>query len=375
MRKKWSRKALAASWVLLLAISIYYLTLGASHSHIARAASGKPTTTSVTQLSRVTCPPPAGEGFMGVCQPKPMQVYPGGLTAPLLSVVSGGRFPDVSSWQGTVNWSTIINWQRSHGWRLGGVFKMGEYGVDPYAFRNNAALTALHAFRAGYWFVRATGCASEANQIISEARLLHLTVVIEDDEVPEAAGYSTCLTPRLRAAGFVVVIYTSPGSFPGGAGENAYAWMAAFGPALPSAPFATAGIKAWQCSDGVAGCITDIPGLGRTDVSVDYGMLGLAATDPYAIFPKARFTLAHGIKASEYNTYRTWVTNHCTNPTRRAVCTSSHYHASLLRDREYFVATHKLVHGRWVAAHPARWSFPNSQQPLGSRFQRFSHIL
>src|SRR5947209_16904510 len=71
------------------------------------------------------CPPPPGEGFMGVCAPSPVQVFPGGVTAPLLANPSGGRFVDVSSWQGKVNWPAVVNWQRQHGWHVGGVFKMG----------------------------------------------------------------------------------------------------------------------------------------------------------------------------------------------------------------------------------------------------------
>lgn len=322
----------------------------------------------------VPCPPPPGEGFMGACAPSPVQVFPGGVTAPLLSNPSGGRFVDVSSWQGRVNWSAIVNWQRQHGWHTGGVFKIGEFGIDPYASTNNSQLRALHAFRAGYWFVRNTGCASEAGQIINEARALGLTVVIEDDEVPEAAGYSTCLTPRLKAAGFTVLIYTSPGSWPGGSG-GVDAWMAAFGSVLPRSPFGGA-IKAWQCTNGISGCVTSVPGVGRIDTSIDYGMLSLgqAPPDPYAVFQKTVYHFGN-VTASEYNTYKTWVTNKCRRPAKRAVCKSSYFHAKLLWGRMYFVATHRLTSHGWVAVHPTRWSYGEPHHPLGTRFALYSHTI
>lgn len=308
---------------------------------------------------------------MGVCAPKPVQVFPGGATAPLVTTAAGGRFPDVSSWQGDVSWLSVKRWQQQHGWTPGGVFKLGEYAVDPFAAHNNAELKSLGMFRAGYWFVRNTGCSSEARQIIAEANLLGLKVVIEDLEVSEAAGYGQCLTPKLKSAGFIVVSYTSPGSDPGGIGSGTYAWMAAYGAVLPTPPFSNLGLKAWQCTDGAFGCVTEVPGIGKDDVSIDYGMLklGAAPVDPYAIYPKTKFALANGVTASEYNTVKTWYANHCANPARRPVCTSSHYHAELLRDREWFVANHNASLTQPV--HPPRWAF-NS---LGERFQGLSHII
>lgn len=273
---------------------------GGGHHTTASVKSG------TTARSTVPCPPPAGEGFMGACVPRPVQVYPGGLRFPALTVIAGPKFPDVSSWQGNVNWATVRAWQHAHGWKGAGIFKMGEYVSDPYAARNNSQLRVLGMWRAGYWFVRNTGCTHEAGQIIAEARALGLRVVVEDDEVPEARGYDACLTPALRAAGLIVVEYSSPGAYPGGnGGPGNPTWIAAFGPAShPASPWGTR-VVAFQCSDGIYGCVTDVPGIGRDDVSIDLGITSLGAAPPKPPGPsQAQIRRWQGARNASFRHYR-----------------------------------------------------------------------
>lgn len=92
--------------------------------------------------------------------------------------------------------------------------------------------------------------------------------------------------------------------------------------------------------------------------------------DPYAIYPKPRFLLVGGVIASEHNTVATWYHSGCEDPARRPVCKSSHYHAQLLRDREWFVAHHHLTAHGWVALRRARWA----DYRLGERFKGLSKI-
>jgi hypothetical protein len=337
----------------------------------AAAASKAPATTKLQV--ELPCPPPPGEGQMGVCTPKPVQVFGSSVGAKVVpaTVDPPVSIPDVSSWQGRVNWSAIKQWQVSHHFTPAGIFKMGEYAVDPYAATNNSALRSLGMWRAGYWFVRNTGCSSEASQIKNEAKALGLRVVVLDIEVPEARGYAACLVPSIKAAGFIVVIYTAPGTWPDGGGSAPYAWMAAYGSSLPGSPFGGA-IKAWQCTDGVFGCVLSIPGLSRGDMSVNYGItsLGVApapVVNKYALYPKTVFTFGT-VKASEQGQAKAWDGFKCLNPVERAVCKSVRSKLVLLAGRDYYVATHKLTSHGWVVVKPPRWGYPNKSQPLGSRF-------
>lgn len=313
----------------------------------------------------VTCDPstgpPAGEGFMGACAPKPLQVYPGGKSFPTLVNVPGCKFPDVSSWQGAVNWSPIKNWERSHGCPGAGIFKMGEFVVDPFASHNASELHRLGMFAAGYWFVRNTGCSHESARIINEARLVNVKVVVLDMEVPEALGYAHCLSAPVKAAGFTVVIYTAPGTWPGGSGDRLPTWIAAYGPSIPPASPFGGRLVAFQCTDGIFGCVTPVPGLGNIDVSVDLGITKLGApVDPLGYLDKTRrhFHTKHGVVvASEYNTVKAYRRAKCRKPERRTVCKSSVYHDRLLEGRLFAVSQHKHPHfadGRGRRLHTLR---------------------
>lgn len=302
------------------------------------------------------CPP--GASYMGCSAP--LHAQQNLSLAPIQKpTATQGLFPDVYEGQGNVNWGSVRAWQLQHGWHPAGIFKMGEFRIDNEAINNTRQLHALRMWLSGYWFVRNTGCQNEGDQIIAAAHALGVTIVSLDLEVPEAAGYGACLTPYLQHHGFIVVQYTSPGSNPGGLSTSSSGiWQAEYGPVLH--PISN-NIVAWQCSDGVFGCATFVPGVGSDDVSIDKGITSLGVPkppppDPYAKYPKVRFNLAFGQKASEYNTVKTWDANGCENPVLRDVCKSTRFHLQLLRDRAIFVATHELVRGHWVPVKHARYA-------------------
>lgn len=312
---------------------------------------------------------PANQGHVG-CAIPPSAKPPRAFFAP----PRGPLFPDVYEGQGQVDWSQVKAWQSAHGWRAAAIFKMGEFRLDFQAQRNAALTAALGFWRSGYWFVRNTGCGAEAQQIMAAAHLLHILIVSLDLEVPEASGYGACLSPILRAHGFIVVEYTSPGSNPGGVDTSDPLWIATFGSGF--ACIWTCQPVAWQFTDGSIGAVVSVPGVGNDDVNVDMGItkLGAPPPDPYALYLKIVFSLRFGQHASEYNTTKNWDHYHCLVPVRREVCKTTFFHLELLTDRLYFVAHHTVVHGHWVTVHTPRWSVPKGH-PAGSRYAGMTHRM
>jgi hypothetical protein len=255
----------------LLAVALVAGCGGTAHepAHHAAAVPRNPVAQALAPASSQSCPP--GQAQMG-CSLHTIAQNPLAPHNPMLSfgAPAGALFPDVSSWQGNVNWPAVAAWQSSHGWHRLAIWKLGEYHLDPYAGRNASETARLGFSRAGYWFVRNIGCANEAAAMIWAARRYGLHVIVEDDEVPEAAGYSTCLTPRLRAAGLVVVIYAGTGTWPGGISYGSPWWVASYGPGFGC--LWTCNPVAWQFSDGHFGSPRYIPGIGFGDVSVDRGI-------------------------------------------------------------------------------------------------------
>lgn len=330
------------------------LTLGAGG---ANAHANAPTTVGV-QPSTATqdsqqCPP--GGGYMGCAIARPSPGSPL-FSLPPVAAPAGCKIPDVSSYQGHPNWQAA----KAAG-ICGAIFKAGEYTTDTDALYNSQTLTALHIWHAIYWFVRNTGCSHEAAQIIAAAHTYHVLVVANDLETPEASGYAACLVPAEKKAGLIPVNYTAPGTWPGGAGKgNAPLWQAEYGSTLH--PFWTP-VVAWQCTDGHFGCVTNIPGIGQDDVSIDMGITKLGGSPPKpapqsASLLKTVFSFGYGITASEQDTYKAWSGAHCANPPKRPTCETAHYHAQLLRDRLLW----EVKHGK-----PAGW------QPF-ARNSRY-HIL
>lgn len=296
---------------------------------------------------------------------------------------AGCKFPDVSSYQGHPDWAQVKAWQLAAHCPAGGVFKMGEYTTDPDAAYDAGQLHALGMIAIGYWFARNTGCAHESAQIIAAARVFLLKVVVIDAEVPEARGYVACLSAPIRAAGLVPVEYTGPGTNPDSSNPGLDEWVAAYGPSHPPCVFVCSvgepprqTIVAWQYTDGRYGFPTYVPGVGTDDVSIDYGLLALAAPpapkpDPYAIFPLAKVTL-FGQKVSERLTVERWFSAKCVNPVRREVCRSTRTHLAWLAGRLATLAEHAAI--RNAPAQPTRrydWA-PNH---WGARHYRIERIL
>jgi len=106
-------------------------------------------------------------------------------------------------------------------------------------------------------------------------------------------------------------------------------------------------------------------------IAANYGQFpSPVPVDPYAIYSKIVFTLKNGIKASEYNTVKTWYAHECKLPARRRVCVTSSYHAQFLRGRVFFVAHHIQRGHHWVPVH-VRWNTNH----YGARYKGLSRIV
>lgn len=223
-------------------------------------------------------PCPLNHSYMGCSQLTPKGLR--GVHAPAgLAPPAGALFPDVSVWQGAVNWGSVAAWQRAHHWNLAGIWKLGEYTLDVQADRNSHETATRGFWRSGYWFVRATGCAHEGGLIVWAAKRYGLKVVVLDEEVPEARGYDQCLTAAVKRAGLIPVTYAGPGTWPGGPFASNPAWTATYGPRVGCLPWSCHPI-AWQFTDGKWGAVYYVPGIGRDDVSVDYGITKLGVPKP-----------------------------------------------------------------------------------------------
>lgn len=231
---------------------------------------GGGSTTEVTVTTTVPHKAVAHQVFCSGLTDKCVPVTPGS-SRPSFQA-SGCKIPDVSNWQGHVNWAEV----KPH--VCGGIFKGGEgLSVDAFASDNNSQLQALHMWHAMYWFIRNVGCSSEANAIIAEAHRLGVKIVFNDLEVAsDNQGYGACLPPLEKKAGLVVGDYTAPGTWSSGDGGFGAVplWQAEYGPTLHAL---WKPVLLWQCTDGHFGCVTNIPGIGTDDVSVDLGVTKLGA--------------------------------------------------------------------------------------------------
>lgn len=189
---------------------------------------------------------------------------------------TGCRIPDVSDYQGFVDWAaakSVI---------CGGITKMGEGGGfagGTQFFRNWSQLRQLGLWHTAYWFVRSSAsCATQATLIIGRLHAVSYETdplagpMQLDEEVP-----GSNLTACLDHAIFVVfhrhaMVYTGPGTWPGGDHAGVALWEATYGSHF--VPVWNP-VLLWQCTDGVFGCVTRIPGIGFGDVSVDRGITKL----------------------------------------------------------------------------------------------------
>lgn len=208
---------------------------------------------------------PVGRSQMGCSVPHPLK---GVSTVPAGEIV-----PDVSSYQGAVDWPEVAAWQKRHGWTVtGGIFKLGENVLDPYALQNAHGLKAAGMAEIGYVFVRP---GLQASTVIGWARQAGIKVVVLDEEVPGIQGTAGRVTPALKAAGLTVVDYHSAGENFDTTAQGLDCWVADYGPSTPPA-CSTGPRVAWQFT-----AYGSMPGVsGIVDESISYGLLRLAAPKP-----------------------------------------------------------------------------------------------
>lgn len=230
------------------------------------------TTTTVTVTHTATpvtaCPP--GASVMGCSLgaqdvPVPAITRTFGVTRP----VTGCLFPDVSSYQGHPDWAAAA------GSICAAVAKVGESTsiIDPDFAWNVTRLRALHIPWGGYWFVR--DCTDGALFVHELAAVgfkgdRDALRPVLDMEVASARGCAVPIADAVHHAfGVWPIIYTAPGTWPGGSSGGLDSWEADYttAPAPERLPF-TSVVLGWQ---RYSPPYLDrwLPGLGYVDVSID----------------------------------------------------------------------------------------------------------
>lgn len=322
---------------------------GGSHTNVAPPAPPAP----------LACVP--GLSYMGCAsgialQPNLLPPRP-----PSRSVTHGATgcvFPDVSSFQGHPDWAAAS----PH--ICAAVAKAGESTsiVDPDFAWNVSQLRALRIPWGAYWFVR--GC-SDGAPFVRELAALHfqgdrdaLRPVL-DMEVPSAAGCAVPLAAAVhRAFGVWPVIYTAPGTWPGGSSGGLDVWEAAYTlGSRPSLPFA-ARVLGWQRYSPPFTFLS-VAGLGTIDESLNMGYAtsfafpGPVNLEHYERYPNRLFK---SVRARERSTVENWDKHGCRNPVIRAVCRVDHARLEGFAHRIWVVAHHSpagrvLKHPRWADEH------------------------
>jgi hypothetical protein len=271
----------------------------------------KTVTRAVTVTKTATAPAPTSEKTIGqLCPPGASYmgcatgVAPRATTAPLGRVgvtapVPGCKVVDVSGYQGHPNWKGAAAYV------CAAVAKSGEggHGEDPDFAWNIDTLRSLHIPWASYFFVRGCG---DGSQYVSELDSVHfkgdrdaLRPVL-DMEVPAARGCAVLMADAIHSAfGIWPIIYTAPGTWPGGASGGLDVWEADYGPSLGALPF-SAHVLAWQrwSPPYTFLCIPNLysPGCGTYgDVSIDLAGFSRALAFPPPRIPAA--TVAKWIRA------------------------------------------------------------------------------
>lgn len=360
--------AVAAAVILVLALS------GSAPNH--------PTTVGVKTVAPPTAQQrcPSGQSFMGCAVGDAAKAVPQG-TKPKLkfSVAPAGcKIADVSSWQGHPNWPA------AKPFLCGGIYKAGEsLHEDPDASYNVHELAALKMWHTAYWFVRSgVSCTAEGEayvHVLSAFGYTHDELAgppVLDEETPGIAGYAACMDAVIfRAFHVHAVIYTAPGTWPGGSGAGLLAWPAAYGPSHPPClPFTCSHYVAWQFA-APPWVMYFVPGLGDQDESVNYTFTSMrpfahpgppplvcnafAKTMPKGclkLFDSSHFgqKLTEGQAARDYKYHRHTTAN---------LHAQLHYFAL----RVWFVAHHRRVHGRW-----SKLAKPNWSHHRGYRYQRLA---
>jgi hypothetical protein len=168
-------------------------------------------------VQAASCNPAPGKGTMGACTPAETP----GLRVAVPLKRNTVLIPDVSEFQSCALYSEAI-------FR---VYEAGTGREDTRALCHARALQARHAWYAVYAFLRPGhgGCVYQANRTIAIVRHIGGVVgpIIADAEVWLPAGFVTCFVRTLQAQGYVALIYTAPGTWPGGA-FAVRVWVAAY---------------------------------------------------------------------------------------------------------------------------------------------------
>lgn len=320
-----------------------------------------------TVATAASCP--VGKSQMGCSLPPVFK----GISGP----PKGEIIPDVSNNNGPVNWAAVAAWQRSNGWKTtGAIFKVGEYTLDTQALANAAGMRAAGMVSIGYVFVRP---GVQASLIIEWAKATGIKVVVLDEEVPGIDGTAARVTRTLEAAGYTVVVYHSQLNVIDFSAQGLPCWTADYGPS--SRPDCTTGkTVAWQWTD--EGLIPGISGF--VDESITYGLLKLAApvVKPVpkpkpkpAPNPKPAVKCVADAKSIPKACLKLFADERF-GPNgineRKAVETykyhrskSIHAHIVYLKNRLWYVAQFRTVHGNRVKRKTPDWNFHR-----GYRFQR-----
>ena len=217
-----------------------------------------------------SCNPPEGTGRPGVCNPKTV-----GAGKP---VSIGGRLvPDVSSYQGHPNWGTAKRYIS------GAIVKAGEGAgyTDPTFAYNWGTLRRLGVWHTAYYFVRNTSCQVQVSRFVAIVRSsggFDSGPPVLDVEVPLSPGLVPCLVAGIETATHRrAIIYTAPGTWPGGGHGDALLWVASYG-SSPGCVWTCAHV-AWQFTgDGLGPSPHSLPGVGSSiDISTDNGITRLTS--------------------------------------------------------------------------------------------------
>jgi hypothetical protein len=243
--------------LILIAAVAVLLLVGCGGGH-----SGSSHSVVSSQPAPVTalCNPALGKGTMGVCTPTPEPPTAG--TRALKFALRGTvLIPDVSEFQGCALHSEAI-------FR---VYEAGTGREDAHALCHAREVQRKHVWYAVYSFLRPGhgGCVFQAERTIAIVRRIGGVVgpIIADAEVWLPPGFVSCFVHTLQTHGYVAVIYTAPGTWPGGA-FAVRVWVAAY-PFRPPCFSNACPYLAHQFSE-------DFPCRGvRGDCSVNEGILSV----------------------------------------------------------------------------------------------------
>lgn len=214
-----------------------------------------------------SCIPKEGAGVPGVCvQKRRLSLLP-------TRYLRGPFVPDVSYYQGHPDW---LSAKREIS---GAIVRVADGNFNDPAFAYNwHELRRLHIWHATYFFLRPGDCAAEARRgiaLVNAQGGFDSGPLIADAEVPLPYGCVAAFVEEARRkTGLPGIVYTAPGTYPGGPHGNAVLWVATYG-SEPGCVWTCAHV-AWQYTDGKYGPLPHcIVGIGCDDISTDNGITRL----------------------------------------------------------------------------------------------------